>query len=284
MLCLYYSWIVWQALSPKRGLLLVYTHMIRRLVCRAWLAVGPACVCVIGPAAAAASDHHRPVRMAVDLPYAPMESKTPGGALEGFDIALGDALCRIADVECEWVEQAWEGIVAGLMARKYDLILSAMAITPERAKRFRIVGSYVTLDSAWFVLGDGGLSQISPETLAGQSLGVQRGTMHDRYVTDTYAGIADIKRYRSVMDMQVDLKAGRLAAVFITRVVGQTMFNEGVRCYRAIAPSHPVSQGMGMAFRSSDEALARRFEAALAEFKASTAYQSLVERWLSSSS
>ena len=253
-------------------------------MCRAGLAVGLACVCVVGSAAAAASDHHRPVRIAVDLPYAPMESKTPDGALEGFDIALGAALCRIADLECQWVVQAWEGIVAGLVARKYDLILSAMAITPERVKRFRIVGPYVTLDSAWFVPADGGLSQIAPETLAGQSIGVQRGTMHDRYVTDTYAGIADIKRYRSIMDMQVDLNAGRLAAVFITRVVGQTMFNDGVRCYRTIAPSYPVSQGMGMAFRSSDEALAKRFEAALAEFKASTAYQSLVARWLSSSS
>lgn len=256
--------------------------MIRRLVRSARLIFGLACVCAIGPAAAVTSDHDRLVRIAVDIPYAPMALETPQGSLEGFDIALGDALCRIADVKCQWVIQAWEGIVAGLMARKYDLILSAMAITPARAERFRMVGPYVTLDSAWFVPVDSGLSHITRETIAGRSLGVQRGTMHDRYATDTYADVADIKRYRSITDMQVDLDAGRLAAAFITRVVGQTLFNDGRHRFRAIAPNRAVSQGMGIAFRCSDAALAQRFEAALTAFKGSVAYQALVARWLAS--
>ena len=55
---------------------------------------------------ASADDETQTVRIALDLPYAPMEFERPDGRLEGFDIALGDALCRIAELECQWVVQA----------------------------------------------------------------------------------------------------------------------------------------------------------------------------------
>lgn len=229
---------------------------------------------------ASADDETRTVRIALDLPYAPMEFERPDGRLEGFDIALGDALCRIAELECQWVVQAWDGIVAGLMARKYDVILSAMAITPERLRRFRIVGPYLQLASAWFVPVAGGIDRIAPETLSGRAIGVQRGTVHDRYVTQTYGEVADIKRYRSVMDIQFDLDAHRLDGAFVTRVVGQHMFNTSTARYRTIAPAQPIDQGMGIALRKDEIQLAEKLGAALTEFRSSPAYDALAARWI----
>lgn len=227
-----------------------------------------------------ADDKTQTVRIALDLPYAPMEFERPDGSLEGFDIALGNALCRIAELECQWVVQAWEGIVAGLMARKYDVILSAMAITPERLRQFRIVGPYLQLASAWFVPAASDLDRIVPETLSGRAIGVQRGTMHDRYVTQTYGEVAEIKRYRSVMDIQLDLDAHRLDGAFVTRVVGQHMFNASAERYRTIAPVQPIDQGMGIALRKDDTQLAEKLDAALAEFRGNPAYDALVARWI----
>ncbi|MBH02968.1 MAG: nickel transporter [Xanthomonadales bacterium] len=235
---------------------------------------------LLNPTVAVAADETPTVRIALDLPYAPMEFERPDGSLAGFDIALGDALCRIAELDCRWVVQAWEGIVAGLMARKYDVILSAMAITPERLRRFRIVGPYLQLASAWFVPIASDLDRIEPETLAGHTLGVQRGTVHDRYVTRTYGEIADIKRYRSVMDIQLDLDAHRLDAAFVTRVVGQHMFNSSTARYRTLAPAQPIDQGMGIALRKDEPRLAETFAAALAEFRSRPAYDALIARWI----
>ena len=72
------------------------------------------------------------LRIGVDVPYEPMEYRTPDGELTGFDIELGNALCAQIKAECEWVVQAWDGIIPGLLARKYDAIMSSMTINDER--------------------------------------------------------------------------------------------------------------------------------------------------------
>ena len=142
------------------------------------------------------------------------------------------------------------------------------------------MGPYLQLASAWFVPAASDLDRIVPETLSGRAIGVQRGTMHDRYVTQTYGEVAEIKRYRSVMDIQLDLDAHRLDGAFVTRVVGQHMFNASAERYRTIAPVQPIDQGMGIALRKDDTQLAEKLDAALAEFRGNPAYDALVARWI----
>lgn len=58
---------------------------------------------------AQARDSYDHIRFGVDVPYEPMEYRTPEGELTGFDIDLGNALCEQMEVTCEWVEQQWDG-------------------------------------------------------------------------------------------------------------------------------------------------------------------------------
>src|SRR5258708_29503395 len=72
------------------------------------------------------------LRFGVEAAYPPFESKTPSGQLQGFDIDVGNAVCKKMNVKCVWVENAFDGLIPALQARKFDVINSAMNITDKR--------------------------------------------------------------------------------------------------------------------------------------------------------
>ncbi|MFQ3789104.1 transporter substrate-binding domain-containing protein [Halomonas sp. A29] len=225
------------------------------------------------------------VRFGVDVPYEPMEYRTPEGELTGFDIDLGNALCEEIGVTCEWIEQEWDGIIPGLLARNYDAIMSSMSINDERRQTVLFSDSYITIPGAWFAPEGSELSEINEETLSGKNIGVQRGTTYDSYATDNYGRIANISRYSTADDMVLDLQAQRLDIVFLEYVVGQaTLLDNPDGDFHVVGemvtePEEYFGEGFGIAFRPRDEALAQRFNEALATLKEDGTYDEIYQRY-----
>ena len=73
-----------------------------------------------------------PLRVATEGAYPPFNVAEPDGTLKGFEIDLAKDLCRRMGVKCEIAAQAWDGIIPGLQAGKYDVILAGMSATDER--------------------------------------------------------------------------------------------------------------------------------------------------------
>ena len=72
------------------------------------------------------------MRFGIEAAYPPFESKTPAGQLQGFDVDIGNAVCAKLNMKCVWVENAFDGLIPALQARKFDAINSAMNITSKR--------------------------------------------------------------------------------------------------------------------------------------------------------
>jgi arginine/ornithine transport system substrate-binding protein len=225
------------------------------------------------------------VRIGVDVPYAPMEYRTPEGELTGFDIDLGNALCGRVGVSCEWIEQEWDGIIPGLLARNYDAIMSSMSITEERRQAVLFSDPYITMPSAWFAPAERAPRAADSESLRGLTIGVQRGTQQDNFVTDLFGSTARVSRYSTADDMVLDMRAGRLDIVFLDIVVGQSTLLEAF-AGQYVQVGDPVSEpqeyfgeGFGIAFRQRDRVLAEQFNAALAELRADGTYDQIFERY-----
>ena len=77
----------------------------------------------------------RQIRLAVDPTYPPLEYKTPDGTLTGFGVDIANALCAQLNAHCVWVETSFDGMIPGLIARKFDVISSSMTITPKRMEQ-----------------------------------------------------------------------------------------------------------------------------------------------------
>ncbi|RYZ50492.1 MAG: transporter substrate-binding domain-containing protein, partial [Proteobacteria bacterium] len=74
------------------------------------------------------------LRIGIEPGFLPFEMRTPQGEWVGFDIEMMQAFAKSLNVKAEFVSTKWEGIIPGLIANKYDIIVSGMTIKPERAK------------------------------------------------------------------------------------------------------------------------------------------------------
>ncbi|SDO14747.1 transporter substrate-binding domain-containing protein [Vreelandella arcis] len=236
-------------------------------------------------ATSAQAQDYEEVRIGVDVPYEPMEYRTADGELTGFDIDLGNALCDEIGVSCEWVVQGWDGIIPGLMARKYDAIMSSMTINDDRREQVLFSDPYITPPSAWFAPGGTELEEISEESLTDMTIGVQRGTLQDNYVTDMYGDVADINRYATADDMVLDMESERLDILFLDFPVGKsTLLDSEEGDYTVVGemltePKEYFGDGFGIAFRQRDEALAEQFNEALETLREDGTYDEIYARY-----
>lgn len=228
------------------------------------------------------------VRLAVDLPYEPFEYRTPDGELTGFEVDLGKAVCAELEIQCSWVEQAWDGIIPGLMARKYDAIMSSMAITEERAQQVLFSKPYYTTPSAWITTQDRDIDIGNKESLEGLTVGVQRATKQDRYVTELYEDVLEIRRYASAEDVIVDMQTGRLDLTFMDYPIAEVSMGVGepdsefTRISSFIKnPKTILGKGVGVAFRKRDKKLAQMFDKALATLKENGTYDEIMKKYFS---
>ncbi|CBV41431.1 ABC transporter substrate-binding protein [Halomonas elongata] len=240
-----------------------------------------------GMIAGVANAEVRDIRIGVDVPYEPMEYRTADGELTGFDIELGNAMCEEIGIECEWVVQGWDGIIPGLMARKYDAIMSSMTINDKRREQVLFSDPYFTPPSAWFAPADSEIETPDAETLEDMSIGVQRGTLQDNYVTDMYGDVADVNRYATADDMVLDMDSGRLDIVFLDFPVGKsTLLDSEAGDYKTVGeqitePKQYFGDGFGIAFRKRDEELAAAFNEALATLKENGTYAEIESKYFS---
>lgn len=237
-------------------------------------------------AGSAGADAPRTVRIAVDVPYPPFEYRTADGELAGFEIDLGNELCQRAQLKCEWVVQGWDGIIPGLLARKYDAILSSMRITEARERRVRFSEPYAMSSKVWVAHRGEAINPEDLESLEGMSVGVQRGTTQDTYITGRYRDTLDIRRYATSDEITLDMESGRLDLAFINYPVAiealgiQAKDGDFTQVGERInAPESIFGRGNAIAVRPNDKALADTFNQALNEVYADGTFERLMEQY-----
>ena len=77
-----------------------------------------------------------------DIRYQPFEMKNKNGEIVGFDVDLAQMMADDLGVNLEIVPTNWDGIIPALMDGKFDLIISAMAVTTERNKAINFSEPY----------------------------------------------------------------------------------------------------------------------------------------------
>lgn len=248
------------------------------------IVVALAVIALVFAAAGVQAKEWKKVRIGVEGAYPPFSYVTPEGQLAGFDIDMAKALVAAMGAEIELVSQDWDGIIPALLARKYDAIIASMSATEERKQKVAFTRKYYQTP-AKFVCKKGAMQEFSREAVKGKKVGVQRATIHDRYLTDNYGQDVEIVRYATQDEAYLDIVAGRvdmLLADSIALLDGFLKKPEG-QGYQFIGPdlSDPkwFGEGASIAIRKEDKDLVEKFNAAIDKIRADGTYKKIQDKY-----
>ncbi|CAA0092868.1 Octopine-binding periplasmic protein [Starkeya nomas] len=255
-------------------------------------------------ATTAASAEGPVVRIATEGAYAPWNFSGPNGKLQGFEIELADELCARMKVKCEIVAQNWDGIIPALEGRKYDAIMAAMSVTPQREKVISFSTPYAAGINGFAVLSDSPLGKLpgTGETysldtqeagaktridemkvlLKGKVVGVQGATTASTFMETYFKDIADIREYKTTEEHNFDLMSGRLDAVVANAtVLAAALDKPDMKGAQLAGPifSGGVFGVIAVGLRKDDSALKTKFDDAIKAAIADGTVKRLSEKW-----
>jgi cystine transport system substrate-binding protein len=94
------------------------------------------------------------IKIGTEGTYAPFTYHDDTGKLVGFDVEIGEAVAERLGVKAEFVEGKWDGLIAGLDAKRYDVVINQVGITEERRAKYDFSQPYVASKAALIVRED----------------------------------------------------------------------------------------------------------------------------------
>ncbi len=223
------------------------------------------------------------VRIANETATPPFNFVDGQGNIKGFDVEIAAALCDVMGVEKKDVIQDWDGMIPGLLSKKFDAIISDMSITPKRLKVVNFSQSYYD-ETGLFMSRKGETFDFAPQGLKGKRVGVQRATTWANYIKGVYGKSVEIKYYDAPAGQVLDLAAGRIDLVLASDIfVFKTLKGEDGKALQEVGPlvndKEYIGAGVGIAVRKEDKELLAAFNTALAEIKANGTYDKIYDKW-----
>ena len=224
-----------------------------------------------------------PLRIGVEAGYPPFSSLAPDGKVVGFDIDIATAICASLKTACTFVQTEFDAMIPALRAKKLDAIVASMSATAERRKAVDFSDMYYE-SVARFVGRTDGTFEITPAGLKGRKIGVQRATIHERFVIATFPA-TQIVRYAKQDEVFLDLMAGRIDGTVVDNIAASEGFlkTPSGKGYAFRGPSWNdpkfFGDGPGIAVRKGETALLGRINNGLATILADGTYRKIQSKY-----
>jgi polar amino acid transport system substrate-binding protein len=212
------------------------------------------------------------LKIAMSGQYPPFNFVNEKNEVVGFDASIGAAIAERMQLKPQLITTAWDGIVAGLRAGKFDTVVGSMTITPEREKAVDFVGPYYHAGRAVFLKEDSAVQKL--DDLKGKTLGVTLGETHEKWAREQ--GGWTIRTYKGLPELMLELNADNIPVMVAIKETGQ-------KVRRLDTPDiEGGSVAIGIAIRKNNPELKAAMQKALDEIMADGTYEKISMQWVGS--
>ncbi len=222
------------------------------------------------------ADMPKKIRIATEGAYPPFNYKSSDGKLGGFDVEIAQALCAQIKIECEIIAQDWDGIIPGLVKKKYDAIVASMSITDERKKSVDFTDRYYS--NHLRILAKKGSGITGTDNLDGKAVGAQRSTVASKWLEDNLAKKVNVKLYDTQTAAYSDLVAGRLAAI-VSDVYPAYDWLQKQKDYEFVGKKIEINDLIGIAVRKDSNELKEALSTAIKTLRENGEYKKINDKY-----
>jgi polar amino acid transport system substrate-binding protein len=196
-----------------------------------------------------------------DTPFPPFEIGQPPN-ITGYDIEVVNAIAQKLGLDVTYQDTSFDTIFRDLAQGKFDMVVAATTITPEREQKVDFSDPYYAADQALVVTPGSDIKTV--EDLADKTVGAQDGTTGEEYANDE-TDASDVRGFPEGPDAINALKAGQVDATIIDQPVAQDALDKegGIEIPTII----PTGELYGLPTPEDSDALREQINKTLQEIK-----------------
>ena len=217
------------------------------------------------------------IRVATDATWPPFESiNEQTKEIEGFDIDLFKAIAAKENIEVEFINVAWDPLLAGVAQGTYDAAISSISITEDRQKVMLFSDPYFAAGQLIAVRIDNTTIK-SKDDLKGKTVGVQLGTTGNIEVNNITGATA--KPYDDIGLAFQDLMNGQVEAVVADNPLVLSYVGKNAAKLKTTGQVFSA-ENYGIAVAKTKTDLLNKINAGLKKVKAEGIIETLSKKWL----
>ena len=207
--------------------------------------------------------------------YSPFTFHDQSGKLVGFDVEIGEAVASKLGVKAEFIEGKWDGLIAGIDAKRYDAVINQVGITEARKQKYDFSEPYIASKAVLIVRQD------DTDIKGFEGL---KGKKAAQSLTSNYGKLAEQSGAELVgtdgFDQSVQLVLTRRADATINDSLSFLDFKkQKPDAPLKIAAQKDNAEYSGIIIRKGEPELLEAINKALAEIKADGTYQKISTKY-----
>lgn len=215
------------------------------------------------------------LRIGIEGTYAPFDYLGTNNQYTGLDVDLAREIARRLGVKPEFVATEWSGLVGGLKADKFDMIMADMTITAERAKSVDFTIPYNASGAVLIARnGDDRYKRLSD--LKGANVGTGTGTTFEKLARSVSGD--NVRTYPGFNDYVQDLMNKRLDVIINDRLSAEYAIK------KRNLPLHVTSdllsvEPIGIAVKKGNATLVEELDRAISAMIFDGTYEKIYHKW-----
>jgi len=207
--------------------------------------------------------------------YSPFTFHDKGGALTGFDVEMAEEVCKRINRTPRFIETKWDGMIAGLDAKRYDMVANEVAVRPDRLEKYDMSDPYIVSRAVLIVAGNNTAIK-SLDDLKGKKVGQSLDSNYRKIAEDHGATNTVVEGFNQAIDL---LTSGRIDATLNDSLSYLDLKKQRPELQIKTVYEEPNATSNAFLLRKGSTDLVQQINKALADMKSDGTSLKISQKW-----